>query len=117
MSILRSVPVLLIFLFLHLGYPSQDRVTVIEPADIQLRAVQDESTETIRIFRGNETKPIVTQQAKANFRPYLHPIEAPDGKGVLTEYSPGHHKHQTGIYGGYTRVNGRDYSHHPDGGY
>ena len=85
--------------------------------DSQLRIVQNQSAETISIFRGNETKPILTQNAKANFRPYLHPLVAPDGKGVLTEYSPGHHKHQTGIYWGYTRVNGRDYFHHPDAGY
>ena len=39
-------------------------------------------------------------------RPYLHPIISPDGKGVLTEYSPGHHKHQTGLYWGFTRING-----------
>ncbi len=35
----------------------------------------------------------------------------------MTEYSPGHHKHQTGLYWGFTRVNGRDYFHHPDDGY
>jgi hypothetical protein len=78
-------------------------------AEVPLRIVQNEKEETISIFRGSENIPILTQNAKANFRPYLHPIVAPDGKGVLTEYSPGHHKHQTGIYWGYTRVNGRDY--------
>jgi putative membrane-bound dehydrogenase-like protein len=36
---------------------------------------------------------------------------------LLTEYSPGHHKHQTGLYWGFTRLNGRDYFHHPDGNY
>ena len=35
--------------------------------------------------------------------PYLHPIAAPDGKGVVTEFSPEHHKHQTGLYWGFTR--------------
>ncbi|MCE6987749.1 PVC-type heme-binding CxxCH protein [Dyadobacter sp. CY323] len=120
MSIIRSAPVLVIFLLLNFGYQFQRpdyHIEKTEIADVQLRAVQDETSETIKIFRGTETKPIVTQNAKANFRPYLHPIEAPDGKGVLTEYSPGHHKHQTGIYWGYTRVNGRDYFHHPDEGY
>ena len=48
-------------------------------------------------------------------RPFLHPIVAPDGQGTLTEFSPGHHKHQTGLYWGFTRVNGRDFFHHPEG--
>jgi putative membrane-bound dehydrogenase-like protein len=77
----------------------------------------DESNERIEVFRANEKTPILTQVAKPDFRPYLHPIVAPDGKGILTEYSPGHHKHQTGIYWGFTRVNGRDYFHNPQGDY
>lgn len=87
------------------------------PGPGKLRIVQDEKAGTIAIFRADGKTPIVTQQAKADFRPYLHPIVAPDGKGVLTEYSPGHHKHQTGLYWGFTRVNGRDYFHHPQGDY
>jgi len=78
---------------------------------------QDKATETIMVYRPGQKTPILTQVAKTNFRPYLHPIVAPDGKGVLTEYSPGHHKHQTGLYWGFTRVNGRDYFHHPQGDY
>lgn len=56
---------------------------------------------------------VLTHHAGSEFRPYFHPIKAPDGKGVLTEYSPGHHPHQTGLYWGFTRVNGRDYFHNP----
>ena len=82
-----------------------------------LNIIQDEKLSTISIFRKNEKTPILTQVAKENFRPFLHPMVAPDGNGLLTEYSPGHHKHQTGIYWGYTRVNGRDYFHHPEGDY
>jgi putative membrane-bound dehydrogenase-like protein len=82
-----------------------------------LRLVQDEQANTIAVYRAGDNQPIITQNAKPNFRPYLHPIVAPDGKGLLTEYSPGHHKHQTGLYWGFTRVNGRDYFHHPDGDY
>lgn len=87
------------------------------PKISQLRVVQDDKAQTISVFRLSGTTPILTQVAKKDFRPYLHPIMAPDGKGVITEYSPGHHKHQTGIYWGYTRVNGRDYFHHPEGDY
>ncbi|MCU0339966.1 MAG: PmoA family protein [Spirosomaceae bacterium] len=72
---------------------------------------------TISVYRLNTKIPILTQVVRANFRPFIHPLVAPDGKGLLTEYSPGHHKHQTGLYWGFTRVNGRDYFHHPEGSY
>ncbi len=78
---------------------------------------QDEEKGTISVFRGDVQAPILIQNAKVDFRPYLHPIMAPDGKGILTQYSPGHHKHQTGLYWGFTRVNGRDYFHNPQGDY
>ncbi|MEO6287798.1 MAG: PVC-type heme-binding CxxCH protein [Dyadobacter sp.] len=120
MNIVRSAPLFAIFLLLYFGYdfrPSGKKASLPVAEEVPLRIVQNEKEETISIFRGSENKPILTQNAKANFRPYLHPIVAPDGKGVLTEYSPGHHKHQTGIYWGYTRVNGRDYFHHPEGDY
>ncbi len=56
---------------------------------------------------------VLTHHAGSNFRPYFHPLISPDQKGVLTEYSPGHHPHQTGLYWGFTRVNGRDFFHNP----
>jgi hypothetical protein len=85
-----------------------------EPA---FRVVHDEKAGTISVFRNGSNEPVLTQNARPDFRPYLHPIFPPDGKGMLTEYSPGHHKHQTGLYWGFTRVNGRDYFHHPEGDY
>jgi putative membrane-bound dehydrogenase-like protein len=84
---------------------------------VTLKVTEDEDAGTISIFRHGSDKPLVVQNAREDFRPYLHPIAAPDGKGVLTEYSPGHHKHQTGLYWGFTRVNGRDYFHNPSGDY
>lgn len=84
---------------------------------VTLRLEQDKATGTIFIFRKGEKDPVVTQNAKADFRPYIHPILSPDGKGVLTEYSPGHHKHQTGLYWGFTRINERDFFHNPQGDY
>jgi putative membrane-bound dehydrogenase-like protein len=80
-----------------------------------LTLIQDGSEGTISVIRKGERDPILVQNAKEDFRPYIHPILAPDGKGTLTEYSPGHHKHQTGLYWGLTRVNGRDYFHNPQG--
>ncbi len=88
----------------------------IQPAP-GLTARIDSTTESISVYKNGNSEPLVTQMAKKDFRPFLHPLTAPDGNGVLTEYSPGHHKHQTGIYWGYTRVNGRDYFHHPEGDY
>ena len=82
-----------------------------------LRIEQDERSGTISIYHTDGSSPILVQKADSGFRPYLHPIVAPDGKGILTEYSPGHHKHQTGLYWGFTRVNGRDYFHHPESDY
>ena len=82
-----------------------------------LAATIDAASDQVRIHRSAKSEPILTQVTKANFRPYIHPIIAPDGKGVLTEFSPDHHKHQTGLYWGMTRVNGRDYFHHPGGKY
>ena len=87
------------------------------PAGTGLTIKQDERAGTISVFRAGQSDPILTQNAKADSRPYLHPIAAPDGKGVLTEYSPGHHKHQTGLYWGFTQLNGRDYFHNPQGDY
>lgn len=84
---------------------------------VSLRVEYDDGAGTIKVLRKGAEKPIVTQHVRPDFRPYLHPIVAPDGKGILTEYSPGHHKHQTGVYWGFTKVNGRDYFHNPTGDY
>lgn len=77
----------------------------------------EESEGKISVFREGGTEPILVENVREGHRPYIHPIVAPDGKGVLTEYSPGHHPHQTGLYWGFTRVNGRDYFHNPSNGY
>ena len=75
---------------------------------LQIR--ENEMAGTLSVFRKGSSEVLVTQNAKPDFRPFLHPIMAPDGKGELTEYSPGHHKHQTGLYWGFTRVNGEEVS-------
>ncbi len=79
-----------------------------------LQVAVDASGDQVSVTRDEEPDPIVTQVAKPDFRPYLHPIVAPDGTGKLTQFSPDHHQHQTGLYWGFTRVNGRDYFHHPE---
>lgn len=117
---------------------SQSKQKVAETNDQLSLKVSDEQLE---IYLGDQLQ--LTQVAKTAHRPYLHPIMAPDGNGELTQYSPGHHRHQTGLYWGFTRVNGavadpdsllrffysrektaeqqalvgRDFFHHPDGDY
>ena len=66
----------------------------------------------IALQRSKKGPLLVSHQATdSHGRPYLHPLRSPDLKGVLTQFSPGHHKHQTGLYWGPTRINGRDYFH------
>ena len=68
---------------------------------------QDDQAATISVFRAGSSEAILTETAKPDTRPYLHPIAAPDGKGMLTE----------GVYWGLMDVNGRDYFHNVSGGY
>ena len=75
------------------------------------------NNDNLEVFLDGVSEPLVIQNAKNGFRPYLHPIKGPNGNGVFTQYSPGHHKHQTGLYWGLTRVNGRDYFHNPSSKY
>lgn len=82
-----------------------------------LSATLSPDADGVQVVRAGAKIPVVTQVAKADFRPYLHPIASPEGPGALTEFSPSHHRHQTGLFWGFTRVNGRDYFHNPDNGY
>jgi hypothetical protein len=66
----------------------------------------EHSHNSIRIFRGTDMEPILVQQAQVDQRPFIHPILAPDGKGVLTENTPSHHPWQHGLYVGLNDVNG-----------
>ena len=84
-------------------------------ANLTLR--QDPVSKSISVYREGGTEPILTQNAGADFRPYLHPIVSPDGKSVLTEFSPGHHKHQTGLYWGLAKINDRSFFHNPGAGF
>ena len=89
--------------------------TLTQAATLTLR--QDEATNTISIFRDNISTPILTQNARPDFRPYIHPIVAPDGKGVLTADRPQYQGETTGIFWGLQQVNDRDYFQNPDGAY
>ena len=85
------------------------------PAAAGFSVRYDAAAAAISVSRAGGREPVLTHNVRSDMRPYLHPLVAPDGKGVLTEYAPAHHKHQTGIYWGFTRLNGRDYFHNPQG--
>ena len=98
-----SIAILLTFLAQSFGHLDKHRSFITPVLTIR----QDQSAGTISVFRSDEL--LLTQNVKSDIRPYIHPIVAPDGNGTLTEYSPSHHKHQTGLYWGLKKVNGRDY--------
>ncbi len=77
--------------------------SIIEPPTL-FKVVQ--TNDHIEVFLAGHEKPVVTQNIKPNFRPFIHPILAPSGLAELTQYSPAHHPHQTGLFWGFTRVNG-----------
>ena len=60
--------------------------------------------QSVRVERGDGTH-ILTHRVRRGQRPSIHPIIAPDGLGVMTEDSPGHHPWQHGLYTGFNRVN------------
>lgn len=79
------------------------------PEPTILQAAHNEESGTISIIRENTADTLLVQNAQEQIRPFIHPIVAPDGNGILTEYRPGHHTHQTGLYWGLKRVNERDF--------
>lgn len=91
--------------------------SAVDDAVKELSIEYDEDTGRISVYKNDGENPVLVQNVKENFRPYIHPITAPDGFGELTQFSPGHHTHQTGLYWGFTRVNGRDFFHNPGEGY
>lgn len=102
--------------YFHLGFFALALCPSLVYADANVRVVP-RKTGGIDIYRPGIDTPIFAFNAPEDGRPYVHPLLAPDGKGVLTEFSPGHHKHQTGIYVGFLKVNGRDYFHNRAGDY
>jgi hypothetical protein len=91
--------------FISIGYYSSAQK---EQKPHPLQITRDKADTSFAVFRKNGKEPILTQIVKKEERPYIHPIVAPDGKGVITEFRPGHHLHQTGIFWGLKLVNGRD---------
>ena len=63
----------------------------------------------IALSRASGGDPLIVQHAPQDHRPFIHPLRAPDGQGVLTENAPGHHPWQHGLYVGLNLVNGIGY--------
>ncbi|MBI4892085.1 MAG: PmoA family protein [Acidobacteria bacterium] len=70
---------------------------------------------SLEVRKAGIADPLLVQNAPPDMRPYLHPLRAPDGAGVLTEFRPSHHHHQTGIFFGFSNVNGRSFFHNTGG--
>ena len=63
--------------------------------------------EMLRVFRADSANPILTQHARRNRRPFIHPILAPDAVGEVTEDgTDSHHSWQHGLFIGLNDVNG-----------
>ena len=78
-------------------------------AKVGLR-VETESN-SIRVYRGDDSTPIIVQNAAADFRAYIHPIIVPGGSVSVTEDAPDHHPWQHGLYVGFNEVNGAGFWH------
>lgn len=64
------------------------------------------TSDSISFRREGAAEDLVVQHAPPDARPYLHPLRAPDEKGILTEDRPSHHLWQHGLYVGLNDVNG-----------
>ncbi|MEY2879981.1 MAG: hypothetical protein RLZZ15_2361 [Verrucomicrobiota bacterium] len=60
-------------------------VAVLAPAVAAPLALREDSAaQTLAVFRAGETQPLLVQHAPATRRPFIHPLRAPDGRGVVT---------------------------------
>lgn len=66
---------------------------------------------SVRVYRGDASTPIIVQNAAADFRAYIHPIIVPGGSVSVTEDAPDHHPWQHGLYVGFNDVNGAGFWH------
>jgi hypothetical protein len=87
------------------------------PAAAQQLRIARTGTNTVEVYREGAPAPLLIQNVAPGMRPYIHPLLAPDGNGVLTQFRPNHHIHQTGLYFGFASVNGRSFFHNTDGSY
>ena len=105
---MKKIIILLSLATINLGANSQiSKSSVADNRKVILKIVQNDTS--ISVFKNKGKELILAQISKKDIRPYIHPVIAPDGNGLLTQMSPSHHLHQTGIYWGLKMVNGRDF--------
>jgi hypothetical protein len=86
MKKLPTVLVVLLYLLGGLAFVPKEKQSVKTPLKKSvLHAMYDSKNSTISVHRLGIKGSILVQNVKTNHRPYLHPIVAPDGKGILTE--------------------------------
>jgi hypothetical protein len=69
--------VLLLVIAAGCNPPGDGSASSSAPTATTLSIRQDTSAGTIAIYRAGEAEPILTQNARPDFRPYLHPLVAP----------------------------------------
>lgn len=74
--------------------------------ETQLPLAIENRPDGLAVVRADGGAVVLAQVASAGQRPYIHPIAAPGGAGVLTENAPSHHPWQHGLYVGLNDVNG-----------
>jgi hypothetical protein len=85
-----------------------------EPVKLKIKKTDDNSI-VVTAAGDKGDRHVLTQNARPNFRPYLHPIVDPGGsKASYTEDAPGHHKWQHGLYVGMHGVNGLSFWNNDD---
>ena len=67
--------------------------------------------DSVAMYRIGSKVPLLVQRSEDGARPCLHPLMAPDLHGALTEFSPDHHRHQTGVFVGLPGLNGKSWFH------
>jgi len=76
---------------------------------------ENPSDQSISVFRHGEDIPILTQNARLESRPFIHPLGAIKDEGAVAARPPG--GAQNGLFWGFAKVNDRDFYSHSDAGY
>lgn len=93
------------------------RLTTVTKTDLHIRTgnrngfLVEDRGDSLAVYREGSDVPLLVQRNEQHARPCLQPLMAPDLDGVLTEFMPDHHHHQTGVFFGLPEVNGRSYFH------
>jgi len=86
-----------------------------ETAGPRLNLRENPSDQSISVFRNGEEKPILTQNARLDSRPFIHLLGAMEGKtGTIGRETEGD---RSGLFWGFGKVNGRDFYNNSGAGF